>query len=170
MASVDDYKKFITGAIESHREYITVELYHSEFSETLRFVKDRQDATLTLESTAPRDPSSSVLFKAIAMEVNDPTGSGDAEQVLTVKLGAVGGEVNDKYQEITDFTESVQLIYRKFYSGNLTEPVLVLTMYVSDINFESYEKVTIMAEDVNFAVKRAGEIYTIERFAGLKRL
>jgi len=172
MAAEDEYKKFVNSMPEAQREFRTIELFHPDFTSLLRFVKDFEDVNLTLESTAPRDPSSSVLFTALAMEVNEPGENGQIEQVLGVSLGAVGNEVNTQLDEITEDGSliPVELIYRKYYSGDLTEPVLVISLSVADISFEGYSNVSFTGEDVDFAIKRAGELYTVERFPGLKDL
>ena len=170
MGAYDEYKKFVNSAPEAQREYRTIELYHPDFVSTLRFVKDFQDIDLTLESTAPRNPSTSVTFTAIGMKINEPGENGQIEQVLSVGLGAVGNEVNDQLDLITE-AESltpVELIYRKFYSGDLSEPVLVLSLSVATVNFKGYTDVSFTGEDVDFAIKRAGELYTIERFSTLR--
>lgn len=172
MASLDEFKKFANSMPEAQREFRTIELYHPDFTSLLRFVKDFEDIDLTLESTAPRDPSASVTFTAIAMDINEPGENGQIEQVLGVNLGAVGNEVNEQLNEITESGSltPVDFIYRKYYSGDLTEPVLVLSLAVADVSFEGYSKVGFTGEDVDFAIKRAGELYTIERFPGLKDL
>lgn len=172
MAALDEYKKFVSSAPQGQREYRTIELYHPDFSQVERFVSDFKDINLTLESTAPRNPSTSVLFTAIAMKLNEAGENGQIEQVLTVNLGAVGNEINDRLDQITESGSLVpiELIYRKFYSGDLSEPVVVLSLSVADVSFKSYTSVTFTGEDVDFATKRAGELYTIERFPGLKNL
>lgn len=169
MASIDEYKKFVSSMPEAQREFRTVELFHPDFS-ILRFVQDFKDVNLTLESTAPRNPSTSVTFKAISMSLNEPGENGQIEQILSVNMGAVGNEVNDKLQQITESGSliPIELIYRKYYSGDLSEPVLILNMSVADVSFKSYEAVSFTGEDSNFAIKRAGELYTIERFPSLR--
>jgi len=169
MASLEEFKKFAASAPEAQREFRTIEMFHPDFSSVLRFVKDFEDVNLTLESTAPRDPSTSVLFTALAMEINEPGENGQIEQVLGVGLGAVGNEVNDQIDLITENGSliPIELIYRKYYSGDLTEPVLVLSLSVADVSFKSYEQVSFTGEDTDFAIKKAGELYTLERFPGL---
>lgn len=169
MASLDEYKKFVSSMPDAQREFRTIEIFHTDFGVS-RFLQDFEDKNFTLESTAPRDPSASVTFTAINLDINEPGESGDIEQVLSVTMGAVGNEVNDKIQQITESGSltPIELIYRKYYSGDLTEPVLVLTMSVSEISFRSYESVTFTGEDSNFAIKRAGELYTLEKYPGLR--
>jgi hypothetical protein len=169
MASIDAYKKFAASAPQAQREFRTLELYHPDFLTVNRYVKDFEDQTLTLDSDAPRNPDEAVVFTAIAAEIQEPGEKGDIEQVLAVSLGAVGNEVQDLVDQITanGSLTPIECIYRKYYSGDLTQPVLVLTLYVSDVAFDSYTGVGFTAEDTNFATKRAGELYTIERFPTL---
>ncbi len=170
MASIDDYKRFISSMPQAQREFRTIEIFHPDFSELLRFVEDFTDQTFTLESTAPRNPGASVLFTGIAAKILEPSESGGGvDQTLTVNLGAVGNEVNDQIEQLTPdgSLTPIQVIYRKYYSGNLTEPVLVLSLSASEINFEGYTQVSFIAEDSNVTTKRAGEIYTLERFPTL---
>lgn len=171
MASLDEYKKFVSSMPQAQREFKTIELYHPDFG-LLRFVQDFTDIDLTLEPDAPRNPSESVTFTAISMELSEPEENGQIEQILSVNLGAIGNEVSDKLQMITESGSltPIDLIYRKYYSADLSEPVLIITMSVADVSFKSYEAVSFTGEDTNFAIKRAGELYTLERFPGLKLL
>ncbi len=171
MAAIDEYKKFAASLPESQREYRTIELYHPDFASVLRFVSDEADRSLTLEATAPRNPSTAVNFVAISMRIIEPAESGQIEQMLTVNMGGVGGEVNAQLDSLTESGRltPVDLIYRKFYSGDGgAEPVIVIKLSVSDISMKGYRNVSFIAEDVDFATKRAGELYLIERFSGLR--
>ena len=169
MASIDEYKKFAASAPEAQREFRTIELFHPDFTGAQYFVKDFVNQTLTLEATAPRNAGLPVEFTAIAMEISEPGENGEIEQILSVELGAVGNQVQDLIDQITPANSLIPIdcIYRKYYSGDLTEPVLVLSLSVSDVSFDSYTSVGFTAEDTNFATKRAGELYTIERFPTL---
>lgn len=171
MAAIDDYKIFAASAPESEREYRTIELYHPDFSSTLRFVADPSDRGLTLEADAPRDASTKVTFTAIYMKIIEPQESGQVEQTLSVSMGGVGGEINSILSEITESGRltPIDLIYRKFYSGDGgLEPVIVVKLSVADVSMKGYEQVTFTGEDIDFATKRAGELYLIERFTGLR--
>jgi len=164
------WNRFLASAPEGVREYRTIELSHPEFSAgQLRFVKDYVDADLGLEADAPRNPGEVVTFTAIAMDVKEPDETGDAEQILQINLGAVGGEVQDVLKEITaaGVLTPIQVIYRKYYGGDLTEPVVRLSLSASGLKFKSYAAVAFTAEDIDLAVKPSGEIYTTERFPGL---
>lgn len=160
------YDRFLASTPAGKREYRTIEIYHPDFSNLLRFVKDFEDQTLILEATAPRNPSSAVLFTAIAMEVGEPSENRDGDPILTINLGAVANEVNDELDLMTDTGRltPISVIYRKFYEGDLTGPVLVLNLTASNIKFDGFTAVAFVAEDTDFINKRSGELYTIERF------
>ena len=168
MATPDSeaYRRFLASAPVAQREYRTIELYHPSFSSVLRFVQDTRSQTLTLESAAPRDADDPVLFSAISMVIEEPQETEEADPVLTVNLGGVGGEVQDQVDAITGEAAltPIECIYRKYYSGDIASPVIVLSLSISTIRFEGYARVAFTAEDIDFANKLSGEIYTIERF------
>lgn len=172
MASLDEWKKFLASKPETQREYRTVEFFHPDFTGVQRFVKDFQNISLTLESDAPRNPSTAVLFTALAMDLTEPSENQEAVQLLSVSLGATGGEMQDQLNLITvanKFTP-VECIYRKYYSGDLSSPVLVLNLSISEVSFEGYSRNNITAEDQDFASKPSGEFYTLSRFPTLRNL
>lgn len=160
------YKRFLASAPTAQREYRTIELYHPSFDSVLRFVQDNESQTLALESTAPRNPSAEVSFVAISMGIEEPNETPDSDPVLIVNLGGAGGEVQAQANRIsgTNALTPIECIYRKYYSGDIAAPVIVLSLSVSSINFEGYNKVAFAAEDIDFANKISGELYTIERF------
>lgn len=164
------YKKFLAAAPAAQREYRTIELYHQDMATPRRYLIDYVDNSFTLESDAPRNASQSVLFTAISMKIVEPNENKDGESVLTVNLGAVGNEVQGALDEITESgrLSPIECIYRKYYSGDLSSPVLVLNLSVSKFKFEAYKAVSFIAEDIDLSNKPSGEIYTLERFPMLK--
>lgn len=168
----NDYKKFLAAAPRTWREYRTIELYHPQFSPTTqRFVSDFADVNLTLEAGAPRNASASVTFKAISMAIVEPGESAESDQQLTVSMGAVGKEVRDVVDQITGsgYLTPVQIIYRKYLDNESTKAlILVLYLSASNLRFEEYTGVGFTAEDHDFTNKPSGEIYTFERFPGLR--
>lgn len=164
------YRKFLASAPTAQREFRTLEIFHTDFASVLRFVRDGEDQTLILEATAPRDAGEAVLFTALSMEITEPGESQNLDQVLTVKLGAVGNEVQDQIDQITGlgFLTPIQLIYRKYYSGSMDSPVLVVKTSGSTIQFKGYSAVAFTGEDTDFSNARSGELYTLERFTTLR--
>lgn len=160
---MNEYKRFLVGGIEGEREFRTIELSHSQFSKTYYFVKDYENQNLPVDGDLTE-------FTAISMNISEPSETVDAEEVLTVQFGAIGSYVNEEIERINTngFFEPVKLIYRKYYSEILNEPVLTLDLSVSAINFNAYTEVTMTAEDTDFTNKASGDLYTLERFQGLR--
>lgn len=164
------YARFLSSAPQAQREYRTLEIYHPNFDELLRFVQDNVDRDLPIESTAPRDPNTTQTFIAIAMGIKEPAENDEATPQLRIKLGAVADEVNDQINQISGdgYLTPIQVIYRKYYSGDLSGPVLVYELSAGNLEFKSYTEVNFTAEDADFARKRSGELYTLERFPTLR--
>lgn len=163
------WKEYLIKVPTDKREYRTVEIYHPQFSGVLRFVQDYEDQVLKLESTAPRNPSVSVNFTASTLTIKEPGEKANAGPVLIVNMGAVGNEVQNELDNITDsgFLTPIEVIYRRFYEGDTSGPVLVYNLSASELKFESYKGVAFTARDIDFVNRPAGEIYTLERFPGL---
>lgn len=157
--SNEDYKKFLASAPTNQREFRTIELSHPDFNETLYFVQDQLSRSL-----------GGRLYDALSMQIIEPAERDDADQILTVSLGAVANEVHDQVAQITPsgYFTPISLVYRKFYSSNTATPVLELSLSIGTLNFDSYSSASFTAEDTDFINKSSGEIYTLERFPTLR--
>lgn len=170
--NVADYKRFLASAVETEREIRTIEIYHPSFSQPSRFVQDWVSLSYTLEATAPRNASQLVPFLAIAMRIQEPSETTDAEQNLVINLGGVGSDVKSKIENAfsgTGYLTPVEVIYRKYYSGDTSQPAMPpVYLYANDIVFENNTSVAITASDDDLQNKRCGQLYTLERFPSLK--
>ena len=166
------WKEYLSQVPTDKREFRTIEIFHPDFSAVLRFVQDFEDQTLLLESDAPRNPSSNVLFTGINLAIQEPSEAANSSPILTVNMGAVGNEVQDQLDQITANGQlvPVEVIYRRFYEDDTTGPVLVFRLSAANLKFESYTGVSFTAQDIDLSNRPAGEIYTIERFPGLRGL
>ncbi len=170
MASLDEYQKFLASAPQAQREYRTIEFYHPNAPTAVqRFVADYTDISLTLENTAPRQAGISVLFTAIPMKIIEPAEDSESDSVINIQLGLVNSLIQDwlKTIPVENNLTPIDVIYRKYYSGDLSEPVLVLNSSVSSISFDGVNKNTIIAENTTLSSRKSGEIYTLERFVTL---
>jgi hypothetical protein len=166
------YRRFLANAPYSQRELRTIELYHPAFNQVYRFVREQEDQQLALEASAPRNAGETVTFTALAMQITEPGEEANADPVLIVQLGAVGGEVNAELDGFTpsDFLTEVEIVYRKYFSGDLSEPAVIISETVTGLTFTGADQVGFTGEGVDLTNKRAGRVYTLEEFPALKRL
>lgn len=170
MASLTQYKQFVQNEPHSWIEYRTLEIWHEDFSQTYRFVDKRDNLTATLEAGAPRDPSTPVLFENSGLKITDPSEREDNDQLLNVKFANIGGEVQDMIEQVSGqgYLKEVQIIYRKYYSGNLNLPASPpLYLSASVITFDSSRNVSFNAEDTDMTTKKVGTFYITEVYPGL---
>lgn len=162
------YRKFLSSAPTGQMEYRTVEIYHPSFG-VLRFVRDYSDQQFAIESDAPRSAGEQVTFTAISMKINEPAEGENSSNQLLIQFGATSNQIEEKIKLISgeDHLTPIEVIYRKYYSGDLSEPVVVMKLSVTELSFEGYSSNSMSAEDVDFNQRRAGELYTFERFPGL---
>lgn len=171
MASLQEYIQWVTNEPEAWIEYRTVEFYHPQLSQVYRYVDNREGQTFTLEAGAPRDPSTPVLFEESGLNITDPVEREDNDQILTVSFANVDGRVQEMLDQITGqgYLTEVEVIYRKYYSGNTSEPASPpLYLSASVINFNSSREVSFNAEDTDMTTKRVGRFYYTEDYPGLK--
>ena len=169
MATLEEYQRFIVNEPEAQREIRTIEVYHSSFG-ARRYVNGYEGIALTIEDGAPRSPGSRAYFSPAHLSISDAAERGDSDQLVTITMGVVDGQVNDLISKISGdgFLEEIEVIYRKYYSGDTSQPAINPSyLYLSNISFENGKTATITAEDINLEQKRAGTIYTIEQFPGL---
>ena len=71
----------------------TLELRHPTFVEPLRLVSYKSDLTKTLESNAPVDSDTEVVFTAIAMKIKEPEINTEADTTISFQIDGVPGAV-----------------------------------------------------------------------------
>ena len=148
-----------------------MEVFHPQLSQVYRFVTAYKDMNFILEPNAPRDAGQSVLFDAVTLSIKEPSERNDSEQNLAVTFGNVDGRIHDIVDQISGqgFFIPIDLIYRKYYSGDLAGPVTSpLKLFISFLAFDGPEVVTFTAEDIDLSAKRSGSVYELEKFPGLK--
>lgn len=169
MANLIAWERFVTNFPESQREYRTIEIWHPQFAQPYRFVSNYVNIDLTLEAGAPRDPSSSVTFTGSTLRIVEPSEREDMEQVLSVDFGNTDSTIHEIVDQVagTGYLSSAEVIYRKYYSGDLTEPATPpLYLFASSLDFND-TSVSFSAEDADLSQKRSGVLYTLELFPGL---
>ena len=149
--------------------YHTLELWHPAFTTPIRVVRDYVDLTATLESSAPRDASASVLFVAFNFDITKPEVSPTGVPQITITMDNVDRSIVANIEAAMGSTDMVQVIYREFLSTDMSAPQNnpPLTMTILNIVADVF-KVTATAGFNNLMNKRFPTLeYSAETFVGL---
>jgi len=147
----------------------TLELRHSAFSSPIRVVRDYQNLTATLESTAPEDPSTEVTFIAFAFNFKKPEIGTDGVPQLTIEIDNVSREILANIELAAATNDIIEVTYREYISTDLTVPQNdpPMHMKISSINADVF-KVSAVAGFGDFSNKLwPREKYDADRFPGL---
>ena len=155
--------------------YATLELYHTAFVDgsgnpaPIRVVKDYNNLTATLESTATRNPSEAVTFIAFNFEFTKPSVGPDNVPTITIEMDNVDRAIVANIEKTMGTYEQIKVIYREYISTNLTTPQNLppIEMSILSITADTF-KVTATAGFNNLMNRRfPTQEYNTEVFTGL---
>tara|TARA_R110002096_G_scaffold265447_3_gene458967 strand:- start:993 stop:1538 length:546 start_codon:yes stop_codon:yes gene_type:complete len=159
ITTLNSWKQFLASAPESQREIRTIEIDHVDLPAPQYFAQNYTDFI-----------AEGVTYKAAGLVITEPAERNDSEQNLSISMGAVTDELQAIIDQITEqgFLSELKVTYRKYYSGDLSEPAITPTiLYGSSITFENSDRVSFVAEDTDLTNKRAGKLYTLSLFPGI---
>jgi hypothetical protein len=120
----------------------TLEFRHSAFKDATgalfaaRIVNDHQDLTATLESTAPMNPSTAVVFSACPVQVQGPDETDSAEApYIQISVDGVSLLLVTQLDYAISTLEPVLMTVRIFASDDTSGPAMlpVTTMTLRDV-------------------------------------
>lgn len=170
MATIDEYRRFVSSEYQGVVEWRTVEIY-SPATSVLRYVIDVAPQEFTLEFGAPRDASEKVTFAPIGGKLTEPMSSDEGDRAITLEFGGASLELNNILKRLTGTArmQPIEFIYRKYCSLNLSQPAMTPFYYeIVGVNFRGINSVTVVAEDAELNVKKPGRYYLLNNFEGLK--
>ena len=108
------------------------ELWHASRTEPLRVVADTEPLTATLEASAPRNPSESVVFMASGVTYDVPEESTDAASAeINLRIDNVSGHVYDMFAAAEVSSDPAirdslwELIERVYASDDTSAPAVI---------------------------------------------
>lgn len=149
--------------------YHTLEIAHPSWATPIRVVRDFDNLTATLESTAPYDPSTAVLFLGFAFDVIPPEVSAAGTPQLVIEIDNVSREILANIEIAMATPDLLTVTYRAFLSSDLSgpqnDPPMTLTIFQISANPMRIRAVAGFNDVVN---KRfPSETYGAEDFPGL---
>lgn len=101
----------------------TVELWHPSFEAPARLIANSEvDMNLTLEASAPFNPSTSVLFQAVPFSFTEPGYGDDGPTPARAAISNASGNIGNLMKLTRTGSDPVTVIYRTFRSNGLTTP------------------------------------------------
>jgi hypothetical protein len=169
MSYTDAIKEAYASCPSSVAVIETVEIYHPDWASVIRLVKDKENLTATLESTAPNNPSTSVVFTALDFTISQPrVGEGRQELELTVDNASLTLIPLIETHDLSSLDEA-RVIYRPYLSTDLSGPHLNPPLNLTVIGISAtMASVSITCGYADFANLRfPRKVYTATEFPGL---
>jgi hypothetical protein len=149
----------------------TLEWWHPTFAAPIRVVADHADHTLTLEASAPRNPSQAVLCTAFAFRLQRPEVNEQGHVEMLIEIDNVSREIEDAFAAAAVSTDKLEVIYRTYLStdpsGPQNDPPLTFTARRAPADNFMLRVTAVYGDFVNR--KFPGQKYTLARFPGLVR-
>jgi hypothetical protein len=169
MTYTDAIKEAYASCPSSVAVIETVEIYHPDWAEVIRLVRDKDNLTATLESSAPNNPSASVVFTALDFQISQPRiGEGRQELTLTIENASRALIPMLETHDLASLDEA-RVIYRPYLSTDLTGPHMnpPLTLTVMSVT-ATMQQVSMTCGYADFANLRfPRKVYTVAEFPGL---
>jgi hypothetical protein len=149
----------------------TLEFRHQNFTTPIRVVRDFNDLTATLESTAPLNPSAAVTFIAFNFEFQLPEVQHSAVPEIIISIDNVSPEIEQNLAIAVASPYPIYVTYRPFLSTDLSAPQMnpPLTLTVTHIEATDF-RVTARATFGDMSNRQfPNKDYTVAGFPGLGR-
>jgi len=163
-------KEAYASAPTTQVAYHTLELYHPAFTAPIRVVRDFVDLSATLESTAPRDASQTVLFVGFAFDIVPPEVSATGVPQCQITIDNVSREIVSNLELAISSNQPITVIYRLFLSSDLSAPQNnpPMTLTVISMTADVF-KVTATATFGDMVNRKfPSQMYTLDTFPGLQ--
>jgi len=160
-------EEFFLNSPASIAQLETLEISHSNFSQTYWLVRNKTDGlTATLE-----DLVTSQDFDYYPMKITPLSNADDLDQALQITFGDLGSVLPaeiDLVSQNNGFEEKPVVKYRSWRSDDLTEPMYgPYTLEVVAISFDT-QGATFEAKAPTLNISKTGELYTLSRFSMMR--
>lgn len=163
-------KEAYASAPSSDVLYHTLEIWHPNFTQPIRVVRDTANLQARIEEGAPRDAGQSVVFVAFAFDIVPPDVTATAVPQCVIEMDNVSRDILAHIEQAGGSPESITVIYRAYLSSALdsgpeNDPPLTLTIISIDATVFRIRATAGFSNMNNF--KFPDTEYTAEVFPGL---
>ena len=158
MATESEIRTWLVSAPRGVAEYETVEISHSDFSQTYYLVRNKTDGYTV----------GGVTYQYCPMIVKLPDNKADLDQVIQLTLGDLNQTIATEIANISALNEEDPLLIYRSYNSS-TDAVIEgpITLKITGVAFVKQGS-TITAEAKSFNVSPTGTLYTYDRFPMLR--
>lgn len=158
------YELYLYNNPDGQQLIETLSITHSSLTQDYNIVREPEGLTLSIEGGIP------TFFQGVNFEVRKNTSADDLDEEFSIVFDDVDGILKGEAGNIPLTTdEFVQVVYRAFISEDTSAPAFgPITLQGTSMTSSNDGQVTITAQSPSLNVNRCGELYTYERFPGLK--
>ncbi len=162
---MSNYTEFYLNSDSNIVQLETIELSHSDFTQTYRVVRNATNGI-----TATTEGGASVAFTYYPLAIDAGETRENLDQSFKITLGDLGEILPAELDAVATadgFDEKPVLIYRTYRSDVLTAPLYVVTLEVESFTFNEQGAV-FEAKAPSLNINKTGETYTFARFPMLR--
>jgi hypothetical protein len=162
---MSNYTEFYLNSDSNIVQLETIELSHSDFTQTYRVVRNATNGI-----TATTETGASVAFTYYPLAIDAAETRDNLDQSFKITLGDLGEILPTELDAVATadgFGEKPVLIYRTYRSDVLTAPLFVVTLEVESFTFNEQGSV-FQAKAPSLNINKTGELYTFARFPMLR--
>lgn len=162
-----EYAKFFLNRTVDIYQLECIELTHPSFINTYRVVRNDDQGVYVRH----KENDSQLFYEYLPAEIQRSGMLGDLDQSLTISISGLGDVLPDEFERVMegqypDIKPTVN--YRLYSSDNLNTPMyFLLGLQLSGVAMD-HKAVTFKAESPRLNTAKTGDIFSLDRFTGLK--
>lgn len=163
----NEYAKFFLNRKVDVYQLECIELSHPSFLNTYRVVRNDDRGVYVQHKVG----AGQVYYEFLPVSIQRSGMLGDLDQTLTVSISGLGDVLPDEFERVIEGQYSnvkPTVNYRLYSSDNLNTPIF----YLLDLQLASvamnHKAVTFKAESPRLNTNKTGDIFSLDRFSGLK--
>lgn len=163
----NEYAKFFLNRKVDVYQLECIELSHPSFLNTYRVVRN-DDRGIYVKH---KEGSGQFYYEYLPLTIQRSGMLGDLDQTLTVSVSGLGDILPDEFERVlegqyADVKPTVN--YRLYSSDNLNTPIhYLLGLQLAGVSMNN-KAVTFKAESPRLNTSKTGDIFSLDRFSGLK--
>ncbi|MFA2969370.1 DUF1833 domain-containing protein [Acinetobacter pittii] len=163
----NEYAKFFLNRKVDVYQLECIELSHPSFLNTYRVVRNDDRGVYVKH----KEGSGQFYYEYLPLTIHRSGMLGDLDQTLTVSVSGLGDILPDEFERVlegqyADVKPTVN--YRLYSSDNLNTPIhYLLGLQLAGVSMNN-KAVTFKAESPRLNTSKTGDIFSLDRFSGLK--